>query len=152
MCHPMTIGKVISNYGPKRKKGYPKSIHLVGTGNIEVRQEMFKTINIIKKYESYFSKITRLEYLLFKLFLNCQFKMKMVHILIYPLKSGISIFSPLYSLLSEDPFLCHWVSLILFHEIRRVSTTLFIKLFNCSHACQQLWLLLELFIIQMKIP
>ena len=44
MCHPMTIGKVISNYGPKRKKGYPKSIHLVGTGNIEVRQEMFKTI------------------------------------------------------------------------------------------------------------
>merc|ERR1712004_238699 len=35
MCHPMTIGKVISTYGPKRKKGYPKSIHLVGTGNIE---------------------------------------------------------------------------------------------------------------------
>jgi len=35
ITHPMTIGKVISNYGPKRKKGYPKSLHLVGTGNIE---------------------------------------------------------------------------------------------------------------------
>merc|ERR1712227_334090 len=35
MTHPMTIGKVISSYGPKRKKGYPKSLHLVGTGNIE---------------------------------------------------------------------------------------------------------------------
>jgi len=35
MCHPMTIGKVIANYGPKRKKNYPKSIHLIGTGNIE---------------------------------------------------------------------------------------------------------------------
>ena len=41
MCHPMTIGKVISTYGPKRKKGYPKSIHLVGTGNIEVQEEIF---------------------------------------------------------------------------------------------------------------
>ena len=37
MTHPMTIGKVISNYGAKRKKGYPKSIHLVGTGTIEVK-------------------------------------------------------------------------------------------------------------------
>ena len=36
MTHPMTIGKVVSNYCPKRKKGYPKSIHLVGTGTIEV--------------------------------------------------------------------------------------------------------------------
>ena len=44
MCHPMTIGKVISTYGPKRKKGYPKSIHLVGTGNIEVQEEMFLAI------------------------------------------------------------------------------------------------------------
>jgi len=35
MTHPMTIGKVVSNYCPKRKKGYPKSIHLVGTGTIE---------------------------------------------------------------------------------------------------------------------
>merc|ERR1712117_863859 len=35
ITHPMTIGKVISNYGPKRKKGYPKSIHLVGTDTPE---------------------------------------------------------------------------------------------------------------------
>jgi len=35
MTHPMTIGKVISEFCPKRKKGYPKSIHLVGTGTIE---------------------------------------------------------------------------------------------------------------------
>lgn len=35
MTHPMTIGKVIAEYCPKRKKGYPKSIHLVGTGTIE---------------------------------------------------------------------------------------------------------------------
>ena len=36
ITHPMTIGKVLANYGPKRKKNYPKSIHLVGTGNLEV--------------------------------------------------------------------------------------------------------------------
>ena len=36
ITHPMTIGKVIANYGPKRKKNYPKSVHLVGTGNVEV--------------------------------------------------------------------------------------------------------------------
>ena len=40
ITHPMTIGKVISNYGPKRKKGYPKSLHLVGTGNIEVTRSV----------------------------------------------------------------------------------------------------------------
>ena len=36
-----------------------------------------------------------------------QFKMEMVNFGIYSLKRGISIFSPLYSFLSEDPFLCH---------------------------------------------
>ena len=40
MTHPMTIGKVVSNYCPKRKKGYPKSIHLVGTGTIEVSSRL----------------------------------------------------------------------------------------------------------------
>ena len=36
--------QVIANYGPKRKKGYPKSIHLIGTGNIEVRWDMRRQI------------------------------------------------------------------------------------------------------------
>jgi len=35
LSHPMSIGKVISNYGPKRKKDHPKSIHLVGTDTPE---------------------------------------------------------------------------------------------------------------------
>jgi len=35
LSHPMTIGKVINNYGPKRKKDHPKSIHLVGTDTPE---------------------------------------------------------------------------------------------------------------------
>jgi len=35
LSHPMTIGKVISNHGPKRKKDNPKSIHLVGTDTPE---------------------------------------------------------------------------------------------------------------------
>ena len=36
--------QVIANYGPKRKKNYPKSIHLIGTGNIEVRWDMRRQI------------------------------------------------------------------------------------------------------------
>eukprot|EP00088_Acartia_fossae_P002490 TRINITY_DN11005_c0_g1_i1.p1 TRINITY_DN11005_c0_g1~~TRINITY_DN11005_c0_g1_i1.p1 ORF type:complete len:399 (-),score=115.65 TRINITY_DN11005_c0_g1_i1:427-1623(-) len=35
LTHPMTIGKAISNYTPKRKKDKPKSIHLVGTDTPE---------------------------------------------------------------------------------------------------------------------
>jgi len=35
LTHPMTIGKVISGYTPKRKKDMPKSIHLVGTDTPE---------------------------------------------------------------------------------------------------------------------
>merc|ERR1711892_626074 len=35
LTHPMTIGKVISAYTPKRKKDKPKSIHLVGTDTPE---------------------------------------------------------------------------------------------------------------------
>jgi len=35
LSHPMTIGKVISSYGPKRKKDNPKSIHLIGTDTPE---------------------------------------------------------------------------------------------------------------------
>jgi len=35
LTHPLTIGKVIVNYTPKRKKDKPKSIHLVGTDRPE---------------------------------------------------------------------------------------------------------------------
>jgi len=35
LTHPMTIGKVIANYTPKKKKDSPKSIHLVGTDTPE---------------------------------------------------------------------------------------------------------------------
>jgi len=35
LTHPMTIGKVISAYTPKRKKDKPKSIHLIGTDTPE---------------------------------------------------------------------------------------------------------------------
>ena len=36
LTHPMTIGKAISAYTPKRKKDKPKSIHLIGTDTPEV--------------------------------------------------------------------------------------------------------------------
>jgi len=35
LTHPMTIGKTIANYTPKRKKDSPKTIHLVGTDTPE---------------------------------------------------------------------------------------------------------------------
>lgn len=35
LTHPLTIGKAIANYTPKRKKDTPKSIHLVGTDTPE---------------------------------------------------------------------------------------------------------------------
>ena len=47
MTHPMTIGKVIAEFCPKRKKGYPKSIHLVGTGTIEVSYSVKRNIDVI---------------------------------------------------------------------------------------------------------
>merc|ERR1711899_464384 len=35
LTHPITIGKMISTYTPKRKKNSPKSVHLVGTDRPE---------------------------------------------------------------------------------------------------------------------
>ena len=46
LTHPMTIGKVVANYTPKRKKDSPKSVHLVGTDTPEVTFNMF-FINIL---------------------------------------------------------------------------------------------------------
>eukprot|EP00096_Caligus_rogercresseyi_P000148 TRINITY_DN1040_c0_g1_i1.p1 TRINITY_DN1040_c0_g1~~TRINITY_DN1040_c0_g1_i1.p1 ORF type:complete len:405 (+),score=130.91 TRINITY_DN1040_c0_g1_i1:114-1328(+) len=35
LTHPITIGLAVTNYTPKRKKNYPKSVHLVGTDRPE---------------------------------------------------------------------------------------------------------------------
>jgi len=35
LTHPMTIGKMVANYTPKKRKDYPKSVHLVGTDTPE---------------------------------------------------------------------------------------------------------------------
>ncbi len=35
LTHPLTIGKLVSERTPKRKKNYPKSVHLVGTDRPE---------------------------------------------------------------------------------------------------------------------
>ena len=43
----MTIGKVIANYTPKKKKDSPKSIHLVGTDTPEVMQKTLGEINFL---------------------------------------------------------------------------------------------------------
>jgi hypothetical protein len=37
LTHPLTIGKAVANYTPKKKKDHPKSVHLVGTDTPEVR-------------------------------------------------------------------------------------------------------------------
>ena len=39
LTHPMTIGKAVANYTPKKKKDYPKSVHLVGTDTPEVKRK-----------------------------------------------------------------------------------------------------------------
>ena len=49
LTHPMTIGKVISGYTPKRKKDKPKSIHLVGTDTPEVSHKRNRIIAITRK-------------------------------------------------------------------------------------------------------
>lgn len=35
LTHPVTIGKIVNQYTPKRKKNSPKSVHLVGTDRPE---------------------------------------------------------------------------------------------------------------------
>ena len=35
LTHPVTIGKMVNEYTPKRKKNSPKSVHLVGTDRPE---------------------------------------------------------------------------------------------------------------------
>ncbi len=36
LTHPLTIGKAVANYTPKKKKDSAKSVHLVGTDTPEV--------------------------------------------------------------------------------------------------------------------
>ena len=42
LTHPMTIGKMVANYTPKKRKDYPKSVHLVGTDTPEVSKHKKK--------------------------------------------------------------------------------------------------------------